>query len=228
MPVDPLMVLLGFMLDMPEDQEQQLGLNSSSKQAAVAAVLQSGVYQHLASTVPAPPRGGVVGVTSSSRKNLLVTFKVADFLELLVVIGDAQLQQQMPRELLDIAAEALHGALAPKGPAYGLECFPDDAADLVRELISGYGYDLPAKVKSRYKKWAGPDGLPAELTVRRKKVSSISTTSSSKKAAEAAPQLPAAAAVQAIAPAAAAPAAAAAHVTDAGGVVRSSRSRVSA
>jgi hypothetical protein len=243
MPADPLMVLLGFMLDMPEDQEQQLGLNSSSssKQAAVSAVLQAGVYQHLASTVPAAPKGGVTSVTSSARKNLLLSFSVIDFLELLVVISDARLQQQMPREVLDAAAEALHGALAPKGPAYGFDCAPQDAADLVREMFTGYGYSLPAKVKSRYKKSAG-DAVPEELTMRVKRASSSSSSSSSKalaggKKAAAAVQQPAATAVavpasvvQAAAPSAAAAAAApppAAPVVDAGGVVRSSRSRAS-
>jgi hypothetical protein len=236
MPADPLMVLLGFMLDMPEDQEQQLGLNSSgsssssSKQAVVSAVLQAGVYQHLASTVPAAPKGGVTSVTSSARKNLLLSFSVIDFLELLVVISDAQLQTQMPREVLDAAAEALHGALAPKGPAYRFDCAPQDAADLVREMFTGYGYSLPAKVKSRYKKWAG-DAVPEELTMRVKKASSSSSSKAgSKKAAAAAPQAPSA--VQAALPSATAapPAAAAAPavpVVDAGGVVRSSRSRAS-
>jgi hypothetical protein len=240
MPADPLMGLLGFMLDMPEEQEQQLGLSSSSsKQSAVSAVLQAGVYQHLASTIPAAPRGGVASVTSGNRKNLLMDFSVLDFLELLVVVGDAQLQQQMPRDVLDAAAEALHGALAPKGPAYGFACSAQDAADLVREMVINYVYALPAKVKSRYKKWAG-DAVPEELAMRVKKASSSSSKAGSKKAAEAAPPPPAAAvpaaampvaavpaaAVQAAAPSAAA-AAAAVPVVDAGGVVRSSRSRAS-
>jgi hypothetical protein len=254
MPTDPLLVLLGFMLDMPADQEQQLGLSSSSgsssKQAAVSAVLQSGVYQHLPSTVAASPRGSATSVTRRNHKNLLMNFSVVDFLELLVVITDAQLQQQVPKELLDVAAEALHGAMAPKGAVYGpagakFMVSYDDAADLVRELAMTFNYSLPAKVKSRFKAWVGPDGeVPEELTARRKKASSSSNSkaSSSKKASTAAvPQAlpstavaaapPAAAAVQAgpqggdaMVPPAAAPAAA---VVDASGVVRSSRSRVS-
>ncbi|WIA38862.1 hypothetical protein OEZ86_002138 [Tetradesmus obliquus] len=155
--VNPLWVqrlwpLINAKIDAAVAAEPSSSSSSSSSGAVSAAGSLAGDLAALLAAIPRlqpMPR-----LPADFLDNILENFSVEDFMELFIVIADAQLQQQVPRDLLDAAAEALAGALAPKGPEYGFGVSPSDAADLMLELVNVYGYALPSKVKSRYKKGA--------------------------------------------------------------------------
>jgi hypothetical protein len=174
MPTDPLLALMGSIVDLPSESMQLLALDGDdrqelqqqgSKASVLTAVMQSAVYPrfsdtHVSSTSSKRPSSGAAAAALA--ESFQGRFAVADVVELLVCLADGGVDVQP--QLLDAAAEVLYGATAPKGPAFGLSCTQEDVDELARELSEEHdGYILPTKVRSRYLKWRWPEGVPPQF-----------------------------------------------------------------
>jgi len=145
MPTDPLLALMGRIVDLPPESTQLLALDEEgrpgqqqqqlgSKAAVLSAILQSAVYPRISNARGSSDSGSgrpSAGVAAAAlAESFQGRFAVADVVELLVCLADGGVQVQP--QLLDAAAEVLYGATAPKGPAFGFSCTQQDADELAQ------------------------------------------------------------------------------------------------
>lgn len=148
-----------------EQQRLQPG-DLASKQSVLLAMLRASVIAGIncdtarksktKAAAEAAAAGHALGITAPS-SSFVYSFTVDDADQLLLILSDAgflNFKKPVPevKSIVTAAASVLSGAVAAKGPTYGLSCTPEEANNLLSGLRDDFGFAVK-KIEGKMQPW---------------------------------------------------------------------------
>jgi hypothetical protein len=148
-----------------EQQRLQPG-DLASKQSVLLAMLRASVIAGIncdtarksktKAAAEAAAAAHALGITAPS-SSFVYSFTVDDADQLLLILSDAgflDFKKPVPevKSIVTAAASVLSGAVAAKGPTYGLSCTPGEANNLLSGLRDDFGFAVE-KIEGKMQPW---------------------------------------------------------------------------
>lgn len=181
-PTVQLLDLLNDIVDMPESASRLLGIEHTavglkgeqqrqpgdfrSKMAVLAAMLRESVVAGIEEDRGRKSKTKATAAAAATAHQLGISNPIGSFTysftvdyadQLLLILTDsglAQQQQAVPevQQIVQAAADVLSGAIADKGPVYGLSCTSAEAQNLLAGLRDDYG-SVNKRLQARFDTW---------------------------------------------------------------------------